>query len=1603
VGLYQDASGNWGYFTSAYDRYSAWLYEGTPKNLADYRKIRLKLDASDYTMATFQFQYQVSHYMAADSIEWVDNLNLLSGTASHSITVYDANGTEVAAADRQIGQWYTAVVKNTAGNVADTVVMYTCGYSGSNDNQVVEMEMLVKNIQGYKAVTMPVYNNADSSVSVESAGIIDVLTQDGNNIRYQLTADKIPYLSGANAVRVKLLDNTKQVISMKFTVNTLTDASGAASTPWTRVVTGSGNEANFAVIDEDGNLVKNIAAGKTYTLFITSPEFATNLYSKPSVPTEFVVYPVGMDTQSVADITFSEIAAHAVSGFSSNEGAITHTTTMVHNNLSYYKVGDQWNFSFSASEALFRGNTTAVSTAFTPAASATMLTLPSGNVQAVSMRVRYVEGMNDGAERYTMAASCTVTFYDDNGNVVALADRKAGQWYNVSLTNITGNTVTIYPAGHDLKNAAIMLQVEDITVMAEDTNPVTIASTETSWVTLTYELVNGKPAYTFNSTAYAAANNSSAWQRCLTLTNPLNEAAVLTMDFKFLSNTDGDGNAIRASVAGYTGPTAVTNYAIVEKDTGKLVGKCEMGKEYTLFVSAAAGATVRIHTDMDHVGTTNFQMVITDRAALEAPAAGDVTLTANSLSYGNLATYYVDGEWRYGFTTYTGIQSTGASGHYYRRLFMKQAADTYSQVSFEFKYDVAQKVATDGTVTEITDDLMLSGAKYYTMDGVQVTNRTFTVGQWYKVVVTSDTTLGASLDVFPLREQNRVADSYELEITTAFRNFVALEPDTSPVTVFEADVKNQVALTHDVVDGKHVYTYTTIGTVAPSNAGWSRRQGLRVPEGTTHFAVNFRYTKAYGENGTTEIVPTMSVYKSNLTSNAVTYIYETATGKMVSSGNANNAALTVGTWYTAVVTTEGETSLYMYPCNNSSEKVQVTFEIADRSTCIAGNEVAVFNTPWGDFPEPVYAYINGEWIQKINGSANQVTQEHKQIAVTMRQDGILRVTFEMMMDNATGSAKAHIWNSIGNLKIYNANGDAVSGNALESGVWYTYVYETGANLGTSEIRFGYLGSSTGGLDASIRNVQVTELGNFNVSFNLNYEGATNTPAAITVQQGAAYGTLPTPADREYYTFAGWYTNAACTGSAVTEDTTVSASHTLYAKWDLKPDTNTVVVDSVINGSLTRDIVEGENVYTYSVSGVAGSMNKKVKITFPEGQTYVAVEFCFTESKTAAGADLAPYLRIYDQSNGGNNGTYINTIWIYDADGNQVTTNNTATSLTVGQWYTVVVQMNTGTNFFMCPLSHYTADAPTITMKIRDRAVQTETVAVAARDANNLTLTRKLENGELLYHMSTITAKSPGTSAWQWAATITPPSNDHSHVAVTFRINEAYESDGITAVTPNMTVWRGTASGEGVGMWIYDVETGTLVDSGNNKGALELGKWYTVVMENPAGVLQTYYRLTPCYGISGARFDMDVKAADYTDMCGSLNTASMGKALHYMDGIWQWEFLASSKTTLTGDNRGLIITMYDDGMTSVSFDFMFTDLSGALTGKFSGSNMTIYDLETNEAVSASALSEGTWYKLVYNPGTNIGTAAKKFTYPGGWGSEDIGGMNLYIRNLQASAS
>lgn len=79
-------------------------------------------------------------------------------------------------------------------------------------------------------------------------------------------------------------------------------------------------------------------------------------------------------------------------------------------------------------------------------------------------------------------------------------------------------------------------------------------------------------------------------------------------------------------------------------------------------------------------------------------------------------------------------------------------------------------------------------------------------------------------------------------------------------------------------------------------------------------------------------------------------------------------------------------------------------------------------------------------------------------------------------------------------------------------------------------------------DGTLPNIPV-----FDVSFNMNYEGAADTPAAKQVEEGDAYGQLP-EVTREGYIFGGWHDNADCTGEPVSASTIVLNSHTLYAKW-----------------------------------------------------------------------------------------------------------------------------------------------------------------------------------------------------------------------------------------------------------------------------------------------------------------------------------------------------------------------------------------------------------------------------------------------------------------------
>lgn len=73
----------------------------------------------------------------------------------------------------------------------------------------------------------------------------------------------------------------------------------------------------------------------------------------------------------------------------------------------------------------------------------------------------------------------------------------------------------------------------------------------------------------------------------------------------------------------------------------------------------------------------------------------------------------------------------------------------------------------------------------------------------------------------------------------------------------------------------------------------------------------------------------------------------------------------------------------------------------------------------------------------------------------------------------------------------------------------------------------------------------------NLNFELNYEDAGANPAQMIITAGQAYGTLPTPSNRDYYTFLGWNTEADGKGTFINgNDKVVSyeSEMTLYAIW-----------------------------------------------------------------------------------------------------------------------------------------------------------------------------------------------------------------------------------------------------------------------------------------------------------------------------------------------------------------------------------------------------------------------------------------------------------------------
>ena len=107
-----------------------------------------------------------------------------------------------------------------------------------------------------------------------------------------------------------------------------------------------------------------------------------------------------------------------------------------------------------------------------------------------------------------------------------------------------------------------------------------------------------------------------------------------------------------------------------------------------------------------------------------------------------------------------------------------------------------------------------------------------------------------------------------------------------------------------------------------------------------------------------------------------------------------------------------------------------------------------------------------------------------------------------------------------------------------------------------------------------------------IAVSLDAQGGSDV-SGITATYGQAYQNLPANANREGYTFVGWFT-AAENGTEVTNATICkqAANHTLYAHWKANNYTIYLHENNGVDKTTTLDVTYGQ---TYTLSALADMM------------------------------------------------------------------------------------------------------------------------------------------------------------------------------------------------------------------------------------------------------------------------------------------------------------------------------------------------------------------------------------------------------------------------------
>ena len=1026
-------------------------------------------------------------------------------------------------------------------------------------------------------------------------------------------------------------------------------------------------------------------------------------------------------------------------------------------------------------------------------------------------------------------ADRTIAVGDPYGQLPTPADRVGytfGGWYTDAACSGEAVTAeTLVTSSHTLYAKW---------TMAEDTSLLQPSyTTETAFTNVSRQYIDGVETIVYTTSGKGTPDQGD-YQRRLSFTVADTSKEVFKFRFKFVAHNNANGEPIDFTdmwlYAGELRDIYTAGYVIVDANGEPAMDNMQVGQWYTFYGLTKGQSTVSIYPTSMGAGYVDMTIHIQDRELLDYEPGVGLTDYGNSW-YGNLAPYQDnEGNWLYHNRSFTGNHHNNTAE--YRRTHFVLNGD-YQQLSFEFRFNVATYDAVDADPVNKLGFAYLNGVTYFDENGIPVTAANMELGKWYKAVVDLATEgTGWNANWYATMADIAVGSGNVLQVDMDYRNLKGYMADTNPVTITSRD-KNNLVTTY-LGDG--MYNINTLTASAPGTAAWQWAAMVTAPDNThTHMAVTFRFNAAYAADGVTPIDPTMSIWRgSDAGSGVPAQIYDAETGAMVSSDNGHFKALEIGKWYTVVITNPSgalQTQYRLTPCYKYSGKAMFSIDIADRQVYTAG-AITVTTPDSYSNPYTVYSKADG-WHYTVfeNGSSYNAWQRRTDFGGVA---GAQKVAFEVRINSVSGGCTAQFGTTETRREFYDIETGEYLGYdnhvTLEIGKWYkviAYNGDQGALMGDSFRCYPGNASTDGNVSVSIRNIVATYPDLHEVSFNLNYEGATGAPATIQVAEGGAYGNLPTPT-RDGYTFGGWYTDAACSGSAVTASTTVSASHTLYAKWEIPSDTNPVQVGvrDTTNLKMSVDYVNGEHIYTTTTRGVSnpgtGAWQWGTQINVPTGTQYFAVTFRIMEAYAEDGVTkLRPSMSAWQT-----NLTSGTSAQIYDAETGEVISLDNGSyadgrtdthTLELGKWYTIVsTAPSANGRHFLFPCQQYTGKA-LITMEIKGRScVENVGNGVTVTTPDSYANPYAVYSAEDGWHYS-IFENGSSYNAWQRR---TDFGGVAGAMAVSFEVR-------INSISGACTAQFGTTETR---REFYDIETGEYLGYDNHV-TLEIGKWYKVVAYN----------------------------------------------------------------------------------------------------------------------------------------------------------------------------